>query len=374
VPHVVERAVAVKPEFSVVLRPRDAAGGLVLDGSVGEGGGQTLRAALTLSLLTGRPFCIEHIRRRRAKPGLLRQHLTAVRAAAAISSAELEGATLGSERLAFRPGPVRGGAHAFDIGSAGSAGLVVQTVALPLALCGEASQVRICGGTHAQWAPIYPFLEHAWLPLVRRAGADVTLALQARGFYPAGGGELLLQTTPSSALRPLHLPDVSGALELELQAEVANLPESIARRELAAVAEQLTGSALRVRSAVVRSAGPGNALWLVARPTDAAGATNVFSAVGEVGRSAENVAAQVADAFVHWRDAHTSVEEYLTDQIMLPIAIAGAGSFTSSTLSLHARTHLAVIDAFLGRRFAVWNLGECRHRLTLGAADAYDAA
>jgi RNA 3'-terminal phosphate cyclase (ATP) len=111
--------------------------------------------------VTGRLFCIEYIRRNRSMPGLPRQHLTAVRAAAAISRAELEGATLGSERLVFRPGSVRGGEHAFDIGSAGSAALVVQTVALPLALCDEASRVRIRGGTHVQWAPIYPLLAPA---------------------------------------------------------------------------------------------------------------------------------------------------------------------------------------------------------------------
>jgi RNA 3'-terminal phosphate cyclase (ATP) len=116
---------------------------------------------------------------------------------------------------------------------------------------------------------------------------------------------------------------------------------------------------------VVRSAGPGNALWLTARPLDAACATNVFSAIGEVGRSAEDVAAQVADAFLRWREARTSVEEHLADQIMLPIAIAGAGSFTCNALSLHARTHLEVIDAFLGRRFEVWDLGDGRYRLTL---------
>src|SRR5688572_4625985 len=121
---------------------------LTLDGSAGEGGGQILRSALALSLIMGTPFRIEKIRAGRAKPGLLRQHLTAVRAAAQIGSAQVEGAELGSRMLTMRPGAVVPGEYHFAIGSAGSACLVVQTVLFPLLFASGPSLLIVEGGTH----------------------------------------------------------------------------------------------------------------------------------------------------------------------------------------------------------------------------------
>lgn len=365
VARVVERGVEVLPTFSVVLHERDSARGLVIDGSAGEGGGQILRTALSLSLITGIPFTLERVRAGRKKPGLMRQHLTAVKAAAVIGNAEVEGAALGSPHLVFRPRGVTGGEYDFDIGSAGSTALVIQTLALPLTLCGRESRVHIRGGTHALWTPIQPFLESAWLPLVRRCGAQVDVVLHKPGFYPAGGGEVTLTCAPTPTLLPLYLPERRGDLSIEVEAIVSNIPEGIARRELTSVAEALPGTPVTLKSATVRSPGPGNAVWLTARPAEESAASNVFSAIGERGVSAEQVGSSVAEAFMRWRDTHTSVEEHLADQIMLPIALAGEGSYTCSALSLHTRTNLEVIHAFTGRRFTAWDLGDSRYRMEL---------
>lgn len=357
----------VLPSFSVVLEANTAEGELVLDGSAGEGGGQILRTALTLSMLTGRPFVLERIRGGRERPGLLRQHLTSVKAAAAIADADVDGADLGSARLTFRPRAVRGGSHTLDIGSAGSVSLVLQTLALPLALSSEPSRVRVRGGTHALWAPIYPFLELSWLPRIRQAGADLSLALHRPGFYPAGGGEAELTTTPSGPLRPLHLPEPSGELDVSIQAIVSDLPEHVAQRELAAVSACLQDAPLDLRWTRVQGIGPGNAVWLVARDRSA-GTSNVFSAIGQPGVRAEDVGREAANAFLAFRDAGASVEPYLADQLMLPIALAGEGSFTTSDLSLHARTNIEVIHAFTGRRLRAFTCGDRRYRITLSEA------
>lgn len=362
---VIETGVEVLPTFSVLLSQANAAQGLVIDGSAGEGGGQILRTSLALSMLTGTPFTLERIRAGRKKPGLMRQHLTAVKAAAQIANAEVEGAALGSTRLVFRPGSVDGGEYELDIGSAGSAALVLQTLALPLALAQKPSRVCVRGGTHARWAPIYPFLELSWLPLMQGAGAQLSLSLHKTGFYPAGGGEVLMTSAPSSALGPLHLTPSPEPLDLTLEAIVAGIPESIARRELTTAAELLHGTPLALRSATVKSPGPGNAMWLVARARGEHAATNVFSGIGEQGVSAEQVAESVANAFMTWRDSNTSVEEHLADQVMLPIALAGEGSYTCSTLSLHARTNIEVIHAFSGLRLCAWDLGDARFRVEL---------
>lgn len=345
----------VEAPFSLVLRGGSECEPLVLDGSAGEGGGQILRTALTLSMLTGRPFVVERIRAGRTKPGLMRQHLTCVKAAAAISCAELQGAVLGSSRLAFAPQHIVGGDYEFEVGSAGSTALVLQTIALPLALGKEASRVVVRGGTHARWAPIYPFLERAWLPRMQEAGADIALELALPGFYPAGGGEVVMHTSPSGPLLPLHVPVPGGASDLALEAVVAGMPEAIARRELEAAAALLGEERVALRSSSVRSPGPGNAVWLTTRD-QTIGTSNVFSAIGELDLDPDALGRSVAEAFLAWRASETSVEEHLADQLMLPIAVAGAGSFTCPRLTLHARTNIEVIFAFQGRRMQVREL------------------
>src|SRR5688572_7099138 len=162
-----------------------------IDGSVGEGGGQILRTALSLSLATGTPFQIENIRAGRKNAGLLRQHLTAVLAAAEIGSAETAGASLGSTALTFTPKSVRGGEFRFAVGTAGSATLVFQTILPALLLAGTPSRVEIEGGTHNMAAPPFDFLKRTFLPVLRRMGANISLELKRYGFYPAGGGRLI---------------------------------------------------------------------------------------------------------------------------------------------------------------------------------------
>lgn len=359
---------AVEPEptelthvHDVVLR-RDG-DLLVVDGSVGEGGGQMLRTSLTLSLATGTPFVLERIRAGRAKPGLLRQHLTAVNAAAELSGATVEGAVLGSTRLVFRPGAVRGGDHDLDIGSAGSVGLVLQTIALPLLRADRPSRITIRGGTHALWAPAFPFLAQAWLPLVRRAGAKIGLGLDRVGFHPAGGGAVTLTIEPS-VLAPLHLGEGGLADELVLRAVSAGLQATVGTREIDAARALLTDHRIDAAASLVDAAGKGNAMWLVTRD-ETTGVANVFTGIGEPGMPAEKVGQDVAKAFLAWRATGASVEGHLADQLMLPIVLAGAGSFTCSELTLHATTNIAVIEAFTGKRIRTHDLGDGRRRVSL---------
>jgi RNA 3'-terminal phosphate cyclase (ATP) len=359
----------VHADFDVVLRPASAGAPLVLDGSAGEGGGQILRTALALAMATGTPFVLDNIRGGRKKPGLMRQHLTCVKAAALVSNAEVEGATLGSSRIVFRPGAIAAGDLAVDIGSAGSISLVLQTVALAFALAPGPSRLVVRGGTHALWAPPFPFLAEAWLPLVRRAGAKLDLELRGCGFHPAGGGEVVMTASPSGGLAPLHLGPSSVLSTLELRAIVSGISEGIARRELVAASDVLTGERVTLASETVRSVGPGNAMWLVARD-DASDVANVFSGIGEVGTPAEDVGRDVAKAFLAWRASGTSVEAHLADQLMLPIALAGAGSFTTNELTLHARTNIEVTRVFTGRRIRAWNLRDGRFRVELSADGA----
>src|SRR5687768_8335334 len=161
----------------------------VLDGSQGEGGGQVLRTSLGLSLLTGTPFKIENIRANRSPPGLRRQHLTAVEAAAQVGDAEVEGAAVGARALTFTPRAVKTGDFRFAVGTAGSCTLVLQTVLPALMTRATASRLVLEGGTHNPMAPPFDFLERVYLPLLERMGPRVSMTLERPGFYPAGGGK-----------------------------------------------------------------------------------------------------------------------------------------------------------------------------------------
>lgn len=310
-----------------------------------EGGGQILRSALSLSMHTGKPFRIVNIRARRIKPGLLRQHLVSVQAAAAISGAEVEGAEIGSRELQFSPGQVRGGDYRFAIGTAGSCSLVFQTVLPALLGAATASRVEFFGGTHNSMAPPFDFLERAFLPLLRRMGANITLELKRTGFFPAGGGAFIAHIEPAPQLLPLVLEDRGALIDGWADSLIAGLPGSIAARELAALSQRLKWGRDRLRHIVLpRDQGPGNALLLTLVHDQV---TEVFTGFGEKGISAETVAEGTVHQAVTYLASGAAAGPYLADQLLLPLAIAGGGSFTASELSQHTLTNAEVIRQFL---------------------------
>jgi RNA 3'-terminal phosphate cyclase (ATP) len=314
-----------------------------LDGSQGEGGGQILRTALTLSMITGKPFRISSIRAKRAKPGLLRQHLTAVLAAAEICGAAVEGAAPGSQTLVFKPGKIKGGDYRYAIGTAGSCTLVLQTLLPALWFADAPSSVTVSGGTHNPAAPPADFLIHAWLPLVRRMGVDMNIELLRHGFYPAGGGEVRATIKPVETLQPLDLIERGALLSAKTVAVVAGIPADIAKRELERVEKRLGGIETEMRVLSSRE-GPGNALMVTLSCEQCC---EVFTGFGEKGLPAETVADRVAKEARRYRDSAAAVGEHLADQLALPMALAGKSRLTAMASSSHLRTNLEVIGKFL---------------------------
>ncbi len=319
---------------------------LTIDGSQGEGGGQILRTALALSLVTGTPFRVERIRARRDRPGLMRQHLTAVDAAAAVGGAEAEGATLGSPALVFRPGSVKPGQHGFAIGSAGSTGLVLQTLLPALLTASGPSTITLEGGTHNPGAPPFDFLARVFLPLIGRMGPRVEAVLERPGFYPAGGGRCTFRITPATRLMPLTLLERGAIVRRRARALVARLPRQIADRELAVVRSGLGWSEDELSAAVVDGAarGPGNVLLL---ELESEHVTELFTGFGERGVRAETVAEGAVQETRRYLAAGVPVGLHLADQLVVPLALAGGGTLRTTALSSHARTNLDVVRAFL---------------------------
>ncbi|MET0552514.1 MAG: RNA 3'-terminal phosphate cyclase [Vicinamibacteria bacterium] len=318
---------------------------LELDGSVGEGGGQILRTALSLSALTGRPFTIDRIRANRKKPGLLRQHLTAVRAAAAVCGASVRGDEPGSQSLSFEPGPVTAGEYRFAIGTAGSTTLVMQTVLPPLLTAAGPSRVTIEGGTHNPLAPPVDFFERSFLPFVRRMGPRVSIRLERCGFYPAGGGRIVVDVEPVDVLAPFELTERAPVVAKRARALVAGLPRRIAERELAVAQEALgLASADLEVVEIAGGQGPGNVLSI---ELEMEHHREVFTGFGEQGVRAEAVAAGAVAATRAYLAGGDPVGEHLADQLVIPLAMSGAGRFRTGPASRHLTTNVEVVARFL---------------------------
>lgn len=335
---------------------------LTIDGSFGEGGGQILRTALSLSMITGDPFRIEHIRAKRKKPGLLRQHLTCVRAAERISNARVAGAEIGSTAITFAPQAIQAGEYDFAIGSAGSTTLVFQTV-LPALLRADArSRVTLSGGTHNPSAPTFDYIERAFLPQLYRMGASVEVKLHRPGFYPAGGGRWHALIQPAGQLAPLSIEDSGPVNARRILAEVANLPFDIAQREVSAAARLMSWPEGAAVARECNADGFGNVLAI---EIAAANVTEIFTSFGSRDKSAEHVAEQAVRETREYLTARAPVGPHLADQLLLPMALAGRGAFVTTAPSLHTRTNIDVIEKFLPVAYHIEQIDTDRWRIAL---------
>ena len=327
-----------------------------LDGSVGEGGGQILRTSLSLAMCTGQAFTLERIRARRSKPGLMRQHLTCVQAAAKVSGAAVRGAEPGSTTLVFEPGPVKAGDYEFSVGTAGSCTLVLQTLWPALMLAEAPSRLKLGGGTHNPMAPPFHFLERCYAPLLRRLGAGSDLDLRRLGFYPAGGGEINVSVhSAAQTLQPFDLIERGRPTESYAECLAPALPGAVARRELDHLGRALGWEAEQLRTPPVRqNEGPGNALMATLSYENV---SELFTQFGEKGVSSDSVANALVKEVRAYESSTAALGPHLADQWALPLALAVSrrgdeGTYTCTELTEHATTNFSVIERFLPVRFA----------------------
>lgn len=315
-----------------------------IDGSRGEGGGQIFRSALTLSMCLKQTVRIDNIRAGRKKPGLLRQHLTCLRAAKEICNAKVSGDEPGSSSVTFEPGDVMAGEYQFAVGSAGSTMLVLQTVLLPLLLADAPSSLTVEGGTHNNMAPSFDFVQLAFLPLLARIGHRVEMALDIYGFYPAGGGRWTARIYPADQHEALHLRERGELQSRQAVAMSARLQHSITRRELDHVRKRCYWAEDELQQRLVDSPGPGNIVSLRLWHEHVC---EVFDVPGELNRSAERVAGNAVQAMKHYLKQGVAVGEHLADQLLLPLALGKGGSFTTLMPTPHFYSNVEVIRQFL---------------------------
>lgn len=323
-----------------------------IDGSTGEGGGQILRTSLTLSCITGKALHIENIRAARRNPGLAKQHLACVQAACAICDGKCQGASLGSSALDFQPGLIRGGNFNFDVGSAGSATLVAQTLLPALFLADIPSTVTVAGGTHNPLAPPFDFLRETFLPAMSAAGFRANCGLIKHGFFPVGGGKITFQVQPQqkNAQQTIDLCEPDEQLQICAQIYTAKLPTHIAQRQKKLLLQSNLDIQNVEHAEVTDSDGPGNCVMIRFCGSKR---TTVFTAFGMRGKPSEKVVGEVAKLAENFLASGAAIDRFLADQLLIYMAILRSGCFTTNELSTHLSTNIEVIAKFLPIRFAV---------------------
>lgn len=343
---------------------------LTLDGSYGEGGGQILRTALSLSAVTMQPFCLTNIRVGRRNPGILPQHLSAVTAAARITGAAVSGDRLGSAELSFSPTHLsKSGSYIFDVaetaerGSAGSVSLILQTLLVPLALTDRASALVLRGGTHVEWSPSYDDLVNAYFPTLRRMGLRINAELTRWGWYPVGNSEIWCEIgidRGPAQLSPIQMTERGSLRKIAGTAVAANLPAHIPQRmaDRARASLEGLGVPVDILPQRVNAACSGAGIFLVGRYENVAAS---FSAYGRLGKPSEAVADEVVAAL---RDHHSSsgaVELHLADQLLLPLSLAaGISTFTTPRSTSHLTTNAWTIGRFAVADISIEQGTPCR--------------
>jgi len=322
-----------------------------IDGRYGEGGGQILRTALTLSAIFKVPVHINHIRGNRKKPGLRPQHLVAVNALATITGAKLHGAKIESNELVFEPGEIRGGNYSFHIGTAGSTGLVLQTI-IPVLLFGKIpSQIQITGGTHVPWSPSFHYIKAVFLPAIKNMGAGISLEIDKWGWYPKGGGKIRALIKNTKGLKEILLSNRGTLINLHILSAVSNLPLSIAERQRDQALKRIEYLGLNPTISIENapSPGQGTALFLAAQFE---GSIVGFTSLGKRGKPAEEVANDACNEFIKFLDSKGIIDIHLSDQLVLYMALAkGRSTLITESITEHLLTNIWVIEQFLPVKF-----------------------
>jgi len=318
-----------------------------INGSVGEGGGQILRTALSLSCYLKKSFRIYNIRANRKNPGLRPQHITCVKAAQLISRAETKGNSPGSKELIFEPNRVQSGYYHFDIGTAGSTSLVIQTILLPLCLAHDRSDITITGGTHVPWSPPFHYLRDVFLATLNKSGLDVHPEIHKWGFYPKGGGHIKVSIKPTNSVNPINLENRGKLISLRGISGVGNLSLDIAKRQSSSAQEILKSHGLKADIDIqsVPCTGKGTFFYLTAIFENSFAG---FSSLGQRGKKAEIVGKEATEEFIEFFHSNAAVDKRLADQLVPYLALSsGKSSFITSDVTRHLLTNIWVVKKFL---------------------------
>jgi RNA 3'-terminal phosphate cyclase (ATP) len=322
-----------------------------IDGSFGEGGGQILRTALSLSCITGLSFELSNIRKGRKKPGLMPQHITCVNAVSEISNSRVSGGEIGSTNLIFVPQKINPGKYVFDIQTAGSISLVAQTLLPPLLFADSPSRITIKGGTHVPFSPTYHYISEVFIPMLHEIGIKVEPCLSKYGFYPKGGGETVFRVFPAGKIKGINHISKGVLLSVHGYSVVSRLPISIAERQKNAVLQKIHPLSADLQILDVSSPGAGTFVFL---KSEYENTLSGFSSLGKRGKSAESVGVEASEEFIDFHYSPSFLDPHLSNQIVIYLSLSMENSiFTTSRITQHLLTNLWVIEKFLNVEYQI---------------------
>jgi RNA 3'-terminal phosphate cyclase (ATP) len=334
-----------------------------IDGSFGEGGGQILRTALSLSCITGCGLNLFNIRKSRKKPGLMQQHLTCVNAISEICNAEVLGNEAGSTELTFVPRKIKSGNYYFDIKTAGSSSLVIQTLLPPLLFADKPSHIRIKGGTHVPFSPPYDYISEVFIPMLNRIGIKAESSISKYGFYPKGGGEVSFKIFPAEKITGMHAVSKGNLFSITGHSAVSNLPIHIAERQKDSLIQNLSPLTAKINILEVPSFGQGTFVFLKGEYEYI---LTGFSSLGERGKRAEDVGNEAASLFKHSHNTSACLDPHLADQMVIYLCLAKKDStFTTSRITQHLLTNLWTIEKFLKIRYDIEGTLDSEGRISI---------
>lgn len=325
---------------------------LEIDSSRGEGGGQMVRTSVALAAVTGTPTRLTRIRETRPTNGLSKQHTTAIGAVAQMTGSAVEGNTVGSSEITFIPGNKECSYLKLDIGSAGSISLVLQAVLLAARNNKEKLTVDITGGTNVMWAPPVDSYEMVLFPLMERMGIHAQLNIIERGFYPIGGGHVVVNMNPIGKIEPIVLTDLGKLNDISIRCFTQHLSEKISEDMIKACLNVLDGrykTKLEILNCTGNSRGSG--MVLVANYENGKLSSNVLTSQGH---SAEQSGMDVASDLLQEMKSGSTIDVHTADQLLPYMAMAeGKSSFVVSRISKHLLSQMDTLESFLDVRFGV---------------------
>lgn len=331
-----------------------------IDGSQGEGGGQIIRTAISLSAITGKPVEVTNIRANRSNPGLRPQHITAIKIIAELFHAEFENLKIGAEWIRFLPSDkFKGGSVKFDVGTAGSIPLILMTVVPAVSLSNNSLQIEVIGGTDVKASPTIDYVKHIVAESYRSIGVNFSVDVLKRGYYPKGGG--VVQSTIQPCKRPgtIELLNTRHNIEPKIISVCGQLPQHVAKRQISSAMIALEKKEIRCSNytaSIETSVSPGSSI-LVYSASDF-GLYVGGDSIGELGKRAEVVGKEAADRFLESMLANAPVDPFLADMLVLPLALSkGTSRYRIGGVTPHLLTNLHVASEINECKYSIKQQG-----------------
>jgi RNA 3'-phosphate cyclase len=327
-----------------------------IDGSTKEGGGQILRTATALSVITKKPCLVFNIRKNRPNPGLRNQHLLSIKALADWCKGEIEGVNIGSEEIIFQPNNKTENEIRIDMPTAGSITLMLQTLMPPLLLSGKENGIITInfngGATDTFFSPTVSYFENVTLPLLTKMGIKIEIAIKKRGYYPQGGARVKT-TIKTSVLKSINLTERGQLKEILIISGAASSLKNkrVAERQISGAIGVLRKLKLPIKQKVeyYETDCPGSNICLLAKFDNTVIGSD---GLGRINKKAEDVGKEVAIQLFKEEKVQACLDSHMSDQILLYMALApGKSKVTVSEITEHAKTNMWVIEKFLNGKF-----------------------